>query len=121
LENEKRKLTGLQKRISEMQKTKNKFKTGNENKRLSIDKQITNLKKQVGPLKSRITAAETRQDKLDVKEIISEAYLRTLSRLPSEDEVAKCESYIHKDNNLINGVTGMMWALVNTKEFVVNH
>jgi len=54
-------------------------------------------------------------------EIVKQAYLRTLSRYPTEQELAKCIKYINESEDTINGVRGVLWALVNTKEFVVNH
>jgi len=53
--------------------------------------------------------------------IVKQAYLRTLSRYPTEQELAKCVKYINESEDAINGVRGVLWALVNTKEFVVNH
>jgi hypothetical protein len=55
------------------------------------------------------------------EEIVKQAYLRTLSRYPTEQELAKCIKYINESEDTINGVRGVLWALVNTKEFVVNH
>ena len=54
-------------------------------------------------------------------EIVKQAYLRTLSRYPNEQELAKCVKYINESKDTMNGVRGVLWALVNTKEFVVNH
>jgi hypothetical protein len=58
---------------------------------------------------------------LGADEIVKQAYLRTLSRYPNEQELAKCVKYINESEDTINGVRGVLWALLNTKEFVVNH
>jgi hypothetical protein len=55
------------------------------------------------------------------EEIVKQAYLRTLSRYPTEQELVKCIKYINESEDTINGIRGVLWALVNTKEFVVNH
>jgi len=54
-------------------------------------------------------------------EIVKQAYLRTLSRYPTEQELVQCVKYINESKDTINGVRGVLWALINTKEFVVNH
>jgi hypothetical protein len=54
-------------------------------------------------------------------EIINEAYLRTLSRYPTEEEVRTSQSYISESKDAVDGVRGVLWALLNTREFMVNH
>ena len=60
------------------------------------------------------------QPQLDVDEIVRTAYLRTLSRLPSDDEMQLAQGYV-ADGKGVDGVRDLLWALVNTKEFIVNH
>ncbi len=50
-----------------------------------------------------------------------QAYMRTLSRLPSDEETAKAVEYLSAAANPTSGVRDLLWALVNTKEFIVNH
>jgi hypothetical protein len=54
-------------------------------------------------------------------EIINEAYLRTLSRYPTEEEVRTSQAYISESSDAVDGVRGVLWALLNTREFMVNH
>jgi hypothetical protein len=84
------------------------------------DEQVTRLEKQLSQLRKELTAQKKKES--DTKELqqkvvadakvihslIETAYLRTLSRFPAASDV--------KD-----GLTDVMWALVNTKEFIVNH
>lgn len=58
---------------------------------------------------------------LDASEIITEAYLRTLSRLPTADEAQTAQLFITESADPIDGVRGVLWALLNTREFMVNH
>ena len=58
---------------------------------------------------------------IDAASIIEEAYLRTLSRYPREDEVQIASAFLTEADTLNDGLQGLMWALVNTKEFLVNH
>lgn len=59
--------------------------------------------------------------KADIVEVVNEAYLRTLSREPSEQELTVAVEAIASAAKPIDGVRDVLWALVNTKEFVVNH
>ncbi len=55
------------------------------------------------------------------KEIIENAYLRTLSRYPTPEEITKCEAYFASATNQGIGTRDLIWALLNTKEFIINH
>jgi hypothetical protein len=55
------------------------------------------------------------------KALVEEAYLRTLSRQPSDEELAKSLAYLSDSATLQSGMRDILWALLNTKEFIVNH
>jgi len=57
----------------------------------------------------------------DHDEVIRQAYLRTLSRLPTEQEQAIARKHLAETADLAAGLRNLMWALLNTKEFIVNH
>jgi hypothetical protein len=57
----------------------------------------------------------------DVAPLIEQAYLRTLSRYPTADEIARSQEHVASYDNPLDGVRGVLWALLNTKEFIVNH
>jgi hypothetical protein len=63
-----------------------------------------------------VTMDDTQLDRL-----VRQAYLRTLSRFPEEHEMQLARQYIAGADDTINGLRGVLWALVNTKEFIVNH
>lgn len=54
-------------------------------------------------------------------ELVREAYLRTFSRLPTADELTAAETYLKESTDLGAGLRDLIWALLNSKEFVVNH
>jgi hypothetical protein len=54
-------------------------------------------------------------------EIIDELYLATLSRFPSEDERHTMLKALANSMNRREAVEDILWALLNTKEFVFNH
>jgi len=54
-------------------------------------------------------------------DVINEAYLRSVSRFPTADEMQTAQTYIAESTDPIDGVRGVLWALMNTREFIVNH
>jgi hypothetical protein len=58
---------------------------------------------------------------VDSTTLIRQAYLRTLSRLPTPDEFDRCQTYLAQAENSVAGAKGLLWTLLNTKEFIVNH
>ena len=58
---------------------------------------------------------------VDVAKAIDDAYLRTLSRRPTESEAAAATDFVAQSDGELDGLRGIMWALLNTKEFIVNH
>lgn len=54
-------------------------------------------------------------------EFIQEAFLRTLSRDPSAAEVARARQHFTATATTSDGVRDLLWALLNTREFIVNH
>ncbi len=58
---------------------------------------------------------------LDANALIDQAYLRALARKPSADERKAARAYFDSASDPAQGLRGVVWALVNTKEFVTNH
>jgi hypothetical protein len=56
----------------------------------------------------------------DREELIQQAYLRTLSRPPAENELAAAREHMDESSDLVAGLRDLLWALINTKEFIVN-
>jgi hypothetical protein len=53
--------------------------------------------------------------------LVREAYLRTLSRLPDAAELARCRLHLSTVKDPVEGLRDLLWALLNTKEFITNH
>jgi hypothetical protein len=60
-------------------------------------------------------------DQAAIEQAIHAAYLRTLSRGPNADELDAAVSYIDEASDPVTGLRSVMWALLNTKEFVLSH
>lgn len=56
-----------------------------------------------------------------LEQVIARAYLRTLSRYPDNDETQIAMDYISESETPALGLEGLLWALVNTKEFIISH
>ncbi|NQV26799.1 MAG: DUF1553 domain-containing protein [Rhodopirellula sp.] len=56
-----------------------------------------------------------------IDSLIHEAYQRSLSRSPSADELARGRSHLKSVDNTIEALRDLMWALLNTQEFLTNH
>ena len=66
---------------------------------------------------SELRAAKHRPDDAT----INEAFLRTLSRPPTPDELQKARADIAAALDPLGGLRDLLWALLNTREFTVNH
>jgi hypothetical protein len=55
------------------------------------------------------------------EQLIDSAYLRSLSRMPTADERRVALEHFSKATSPREGARDLLWALLNTKEFVVNH
>jgi hypothetical protein len=53
-------------------------------------------------------------------DLIRQAYLRTLSRLPDGRELSVATKHIAQSADPHSGLRDVLWALINTKEFILN-
>jgi hypothetical protein len=96
--------------------------------------EVKKLTSTIGAMKSRIKslssdvetarkpdADATKVAALAPADLVKEAYLRTFSRLPTDAELAQGEAYLKDSTDTATGLRDLLWALMNAKEFVVNH
>src|SRR5262249_39660923 len=62
-----------------------------------------------------------RGSKLTDTQIIEELFLATLSRLPEASESRAALEAVGRAADRRAGLTDVLWALVNTREFILNH
>lgn len=93
-------------------------KAGDEAKQMAA--RLTGLRKQKA---AALKAAERRADAepRPVGELIDAAFLRTLSRYPDASERTASLAYFEGSEDPGDGLRGLLWALLNTKEFMTNH
>jgi len=55
------------------------------------------------------------------RQAIEQLYLSTFSRSPTADELAKCRQVITRAPTSREGLEDLLWALLNSREFLFNH
>ena len=104
----KSKLASAEKRYAEMTKTAQSPASGELAQ--SADKTTENKTGLQKPVSSDAADA-----------LIEEAYLRTLSRRPSAFELETSRKAIDVAESPMHGISDVLWALINSKEFILNH
>ena len=54
-------------------------------------------------------------------DVVDDLYLRCLGRRPNEEEKQQLTPLIDADENKARAVNDIFWALLNSKEFILNH
>jgi len=79
-----------------------------------------NLQAKIGHAEGR--AKKLAESKLPEREIVTELYLAAYGRAPGEDEMKiALAAYVIKDATRKSATEDLMWALINSAEFVFNH
>jgi hypothetical protein len=58
---------------------------------------------------------------LSDEQVIEDLFLGTLTRLPSAQEKADALKYIKAESTRLDALQEITWALINTREFILNH
>src|SRR5439155_20077440 len=79
-----------------------------------------------GPLNAKIGAKESRIGALvtankPVADAVADLYLATFSRPPTPEEGKRAEALIAQAPSKKEGYEDLLWALLNSKEFLFNH
>jgi hypothetical protein len=110
----KREITRMETRIEQAKKEE-----GGEGQVARLDQRLRELKEAAEDQAE--VAANPGGLGLDQAQFIRQAYLRTLTRNPTPEEIVRCTEYLAQADSPLAGAKGLLWALVNTKEFIVNH
>ncbi|MEZ6140728.1 MAG: DUF1549 domain-containing protein [Zavarzinella sp.] len=68
-----------------------------------------------------IAGDSVRNGQVDVAKATEKLYLAALSRRPKPNEVARLEQFIKSHENPRMALGDVLWAIVNTSEFALNH
>jgi len=86
----------------------------------ALEKQLSSLKQRQADQIKAVKAAGGIK-KLEPAALIREAYLRTVSRPPTDHEMEVAKKYLDESRSPLSGLRDVVWALINTKEFITNH
>ena len=79
------------------------------------------LDRRDGWLKEIQPAGKSKLPAIDDEAFVERAYLRTLCRLPNADERAASLEHLAGADSSDAARRELLWALLNTKEFILNH
>jgi hypothetical protein len=79
----------------------------------------SNAKNSTGWISELRRSSKTKS--LDLDYLIHEVFLRTVSRPPTAEEIVTAKEDISAAKDPAEGVREVLWALLNTREFLVNH
>jgi hypothetical protein len=91
-----------------------------------LEKRLASVRKKSGQTSAAEPAENSESEsksvaKFDRPELIRQAYLRSLGRPPEARELERAAKFINDASSPATGLRGLLWALLNTKEFIVNH
>ena len=100
-------------------------KSKNEKTIAQAQRRLDGIQKQLEKISPKGTSDSSgivqKADPEKLQDAVKETYLRTLSREPEKDELDKALAYVESSDDHLNGVRDLLWVLLNTKEFIVNH
>ncbi len=67
-----------------------------------------------------IADLEKAGEKIDRSKLVRTAWLRTVNRPPTQREIERAEKHLADVDSLSEGMRDLLWALVNTKDFILN-
>jgi len=67
-----------------------------------------------------IAELEKAGEKIDRRKLVRTAWLRTVSRPPTPEEMQRAQKHLAGVDSLSEGARDLLWALINTKEFILN-
>ena len=68
-----------------------------------------------------IEDVEAAGDQLDEDTLVTQVWLRTVGRRPGDEERHRAIEHLESMKSVAEGVADLMWAMINTKEFLLNH
>jgi hypothetical protein len=68
-----------------------------------------------------IEDAEETGEPLDTNHLIEQVWLRTVSRQPTRTDCERAFQHLDESPSVAEGIRDLLWAMVNSKEFLLNH
>jgi hypothetical protein len=86
-----------------------------------LRRRLNAMRRKAEPEKAPADAATASGPAIEPASVVREAYLRTLSRPPGDHEAEVAGRYFTDMDDPDKGLRDLLWALLNTKEFITNH
>ena len=68
-----------------------------------------------------IEEAEAGGDRLNTTVLIDQVWLRTVGRLPTDAERERAVKHLAEAKSVAEGISDLLWVMMNSKEFMLNH
>jgi hypothetical protein len=115
-------------KAAEMLKEPKKPEAGNAEAEARYQEQMKQYANRVAEVKTmradlakQLAEADKPQRKFDLDTAIGEIFLRTVSRPATAEEIAQAKADIAAAKTPVDGIRDLLWAMLNTREFMVNH
>jgi hypothetical protein len=91
-----------------------------EKDRQKYEGQMRELDERIARTKAELMRAEARKP-VDFDRVVEDVFLRTVARFPTAAEFAQAKADVAAASTPVEGVRELLWAMLNTREFMVNH
>jgi len=115
-------------KAAEMLKEPKKPEAGNAEAEARYQEQMKQYANRVAEVKTmradlakQLAEADKPQRKFDLDTAIGEIFLRTVSRPATTEEIAQAKADVAAAKTPADGIRDLLWAMLNTREFMVNH
>lgn len=104
--------------------------SGNAERIKKLEQRLAAVQKRLTKTQSKQSRSESQREEsqlanalasFDCGQAVRQAYLRTLGRPPKSAELDRGVRFIAEASSPAVGLRDLLWALLNTKEFIVNH
>ncbi len=82
---------------------------------------LVSMRLEESPWLAEIGATEVATPPVEVASLVRAAYLRTVSRPPTDEEATRASAHVNSASSVAEGMGDLIWALFNSKEFLLNH
>ena len=92
----------------------------NPEKKEKLEAMLKDTKERIARAEANLALAEKR-GVIKPEDVITQVFLRTVSRPPTASEIEKAKTDFAAAKSPAEGARELLWAMLNTREFMVNH
>ena len=91
-----------------------------EKVRQKFESRIKEMDQRIERAKTELAESRTRKP-IDLNRAMEEVFLRTVSRPPTPAELKQAQADVAAAKDPVDGIRELLWTMLNTREFMVNH